>query len=193
MNRIISACCLAALLHFSANAQTPDSAAMMKNWMEYMTPGKEHKMMASWSGTWDGDISMWMAPGTPPTKSKGTATHKMVLGGRYQQGIHKGNFMGTPFEGWSTLAYDKAKKIFISTWIDNMGTGVMTLEGPWNEATKSMTLTGKMIDPSTGQEVAVKEVFTFKDNNSQVMEMYAQGPDGTEFKTMEIKSKRKLK
>lgn len=184
--------CLAVLFLLSAKAQMPDSATMMKNWMEYMTPGKEHKMMASWSGTWTGDITMWMAPGAPPSKSKGIAVHKMVLGGRYQQGVHKGSFMGTPFEGYSTLAYDKAKKVFISTWIDNMGTGVMTLEGPWDEATKSITLTGKMVDPGTGQEIPVREVFIIKDKNNQVMEMYAQGPDGSEFKTMEIKSKRKL-
>lgn len=192
MKKITIACCIIAFLGVSANAQTPDSATMMKNWMEYMTPGKEHKMIASWSGTWTGDITMWMMPGAPPTKSKGSAVNKMILGGRYQHGTHKGSFMGTPFEGVSTLAYDNAKKVFISSWIDNMGTGIMTLEGPWDEATKTITLSGKMVDPATGQEIPVKEIFIIKDKNNQVMEMYAQGPDASEFKTMEIKYKRKL-
>ena len=39
----------------------PDSATMMKNWQEYMTSSDVHKMMAKWDGTWDGDVTMWMA------------------------------------------------------------------------------------------------------------------------------------
>lgn len=29
----------------------------------------------------------------------------------------------------SLLAYDNARKLFISTWIENVGTGMMVLEG----------------------------------------------------------------
>lgn len=192
MKPIIIACILSAFISLSAKAQMPDSATAMKNWMDYMTPSKEHQMMASWNGTWTGDITMWMAPGAPPTKSTGTTENSMILGGRYQQGIYKGSFNGMPFEGMSTLAFDKAKKVFISTWLDNMGTGVMMLEGPWDDTKKSVTLTGNMMDPMSGKEVKVKEVFTVKDNNNQVMEMYALDATGTEFKTMEIKYKRKM-
>ena len=170
----------------------PDSATMMKNWEAYMTPGKEHQMLAESNGTWTGEVSMWMSPDAPPSKSTSTCTNSMILGGRYQQSVHKGNFGGMPFEGRSTLAFDNAKKVYISTWIDNMGTGVMIGEGPWNEATKTVHLKGKMIDPSTGKECEFREVFKIIDKDNQVMEMY--GPDmatGKEFKTMEIKFTRK--
>lgn len=156
-----------------------------------MTPGPMHKMMASWNGTWDGDISMWMKPGDAPMKNKGTAVNKMVLNGLYQQATHTGNMMGMPFNGMSTLAYDNAKKIFLSTWIDNMGTGIMELKGPWDEATKTITLTGKMVDPGSYAEVDVKETLQIIDNNTQLMQMFAPGPDGKEFKTMEIRMTRK--
>jgi len=168
-----------------------DSATAAKNWQAYMTPGKEHEMMAKWNGTWTGEFTMWMSPDAPPTKSAGTAKNRMGLGGRYQISEHKGNFGGMPFEGFSILAYDNHKKVFINTWIDNMGTGVMTLEGPWDEATKSVTFKGKMVDPSTGYETSIKEVFKIIDDNNQVLEMYASGPDGKEFKTMEGKMKKK--
>src|SRR5438067_3798643 len=52
-----------------------DSAAMMKCWMDYMTPGDVHKMLAKANGTWDEDITMWMDPGKPPTTSKSTAVN----------------------------------------------------------------------------------------------------------------------
>ena len=153
-----------------------------------MTPGDVHKMMASWNGTWEGDVSMWMTPGAPEQKSKSTAVNKMVMGGRYQVANHSGNMMGMPFEGMSTVAYDNAKKVFISTWIDNMGTGLMTLQGPWDDATKTVTLKGKVVEPGSGdgREVDVREIFKIVDNDHQVMEMFGTGPDGKEFKWMEI-------
>lgn len=173
------------------SAQMMDSVAM-KNWMEYMTPGKEHKMMASWDGTWAGDITMWMAPGAPATKSTGTSVNKMILDGRYQQSTTTGSFEGMAFNGMSTLAFDNAKKVFISTWIDNMGTGIMIGEGPWDEASKSITIKGKMIDPTTGKECGFREVFKIVDNDHQVMEMYVPDPaTGKEYQSMEIKYTRK--
>ena len=189
MKRFTATICSAFVLLIHANAQMPDSATMMKNWMNYMTPSKEHKMMASWDGTWTGEVTMWMTPGQPPIQSTTTAINKMVLGGRYQQASFTGNMMGMPFEGMSTLAFDNGKKQFVSTWIDNMGTGMMIGTGKWDDATKSITLKGKMVDPSAGdgKEVEFREVFKVIDSDHQVMEMYGPDPKGKEFKTMEIK------
>ena len=99
--------------------------------------------------------------------------------------------MGMPFEGMSTVAYDNAKKIFISTWIDNMGTGLSTMEGTWDEGSKAVNSKGKMFEPSVGKELTMREVFKIIDDNTQTMEMYKPAPDGKEFKTMEIKYTRK--
>jgi hypothetical protein len=176
----------------SASAQMSDTAT--KNWMDYMTPGKEHKMMASWDGIWTGEVSLWTAPGQPPVQSTTTTTNKMVLGGRYQQASFSGDMMGMPFEGMSTLAFDNGKKQFVSTWIDNMGTGMMVSSGKWDDASKSVTFKGKMVDATAGngKEVEFREVFKVTDNDHQSMEMYAVDPaSGKEFKTMEIKFTRK--
>jgi len=169
----------------------PDSATMMKNWQGYMTPGDMQKMMASWDGTWASDITLWEKPGAPPTKSSGSCVNKMILGGRYQESTHSGNMMGMPFEGHGLLAYDNAKKVFQSSWTDNMGTGIMNMSGPWDAATKSVTLTGKAVDASTLTDKDFKEVFKVLDDNTQTMEMSVAGPDGKDFKVMEIKFTRK--
>lgn len=164
----------------------PDSATTAKAWMEYATPGDMHKWLADQSGKWSGEIKMWMDPSAPPTITTGTAEYKMVLDGRYQESIHKSDFNGMPFEGKSTMAYDNSKKIFLSTWIDNMGTGIMMMEGKWDEATKTMTLEGKQVDPVTGKDLDIKEVCKFPDAKTQTMEMFCTGPDGKEMKTMEM-------
>ncbi|MFS4431698.1 DUF1579 domain-containing protein [Chryseobacterium sp. S90] len=170
-----------------------DSATAMKNWTEYATPGEMQKMLAKSDGNWNGETTMWMENGGKPMVSKSEATNKMMYGGRYQITNHKGNFMGMPFEGMSIVGYDNAKKKFVSTWIDNMGTGIMHSEGDWNASTKSVEFKGKMTDPSRpGKDCDFREVFTFVDDNNQKLEMY--GPDsktGKEYKTMEIKYTRK--
>jgi len=169
----------------------PDSATMMKNWQDYMTPGDMHKMMAKWDGAWTGEISMWMQPGAPEQKSTSTAENKMVMNGLYQQSTHTGNMMGMPFSGMSTTAYDIHRKEFVSTWIDNMGSGIMVLKGPWDEATKTITLKGKTTDPGTKGESNVRETFTIIDDNTQEMKMYMVMPDGKDFQTMNIRFTRK--
>lgn len=174
------------LLNATAQAQSDEEKA----WQEYMTPGATHQMIAKSDGEWSFDMSMWMKPDAPPTTSTGTTVNKMILGGRYQESVHKGTLMGMPFEGHGLLAYDNAKKIFQSSWVDNMGTGIMNLEGTWDDATKAITFTGKSVDPATGKDMGIKEIFKIIDDNHHVMEMYMVN-DGKEFKTMEIKFNRK--
>jgi hypothetical protein len=169
----------------------PDSATMAKNWQAFMTPGDVHKMLAKGDGNWASDITMWMEPGAPEQKSKGTMVNKMIMNGLYQQSAFSGNMMSMPFNGMSTTAYDIHRKEFVSTWIDNMGSGIMVLKGPWDEATKTMNLKGKMTDPGTTAEVDVRETMKFIDDNTQEMEMFVMMPDGKEFKTMNIKYARK--
>lgn len=60
----------------------------------------------------------------------------MILGGRYQQSMHTGSFNGMPFEGISLVGYDNTKKVFMSSWADNMGTGSMYMEGTWDQTPK---------------------------------------------------------
>lgn len=169
----------------------PDSATMMKNWQEYMTPGPMHAMMAKWDGMWDSELTMWMEPGAPETKSKSSAENKMIMNGMYQQSTHTGEMMGMPFNGMSTVGFDNHTREFVSTWIDNMGSGIMVMKGPWDEATKTMNLKGKMVDPGTKGETEVRETFKIIDDNTQELEMFVMMPDGKEFKTMNIKFTRK--
>lgn len=170
-----------------------DSATMMKNMIEYGTPGDMHKMLASWNGTWNGETTMWEYEGAAPQKSTGTAVNSMMYDGRYQSSTHKGNMMGMPFEGMSITGYDNATKKFVSTWIDTWSTGIMTMTGDWDASAKTLTMSGTFPDICRpGKMCSMKEVFKVIDDNTQKLEMY--GPDsktGKEFKMMEINMTRK--
>jgi hypothetical protein len=191
MKQISSTLCFALVLCFCGKTQTMDSAAMMKTWQSFMTPGDMQKMLAKSNGDWNEEVTTWMEPGKPPMKSMATCTNKMVLNGLYQESVHKGNMMGMEFEGHGTVGYDNARKVFVSSWIDNMGSGIMYTEGAWDNASNSLIMKGKATDAMTGKAMDIKEVMKFVDDNTQTMEMYVPGPDGKEMKTMEIKLTRK--
>lgn len=170
-----------------------DSATAAKAWMEYAMPGEAHQSMAKSDGKWTGEVTMWaMGPDKPSTTSTSEVVNKMVMGGRYQMSSFNGSFMGMPFEGMSITGYDNHKNKFVSTWIDNMGTGIMSMEGTLDAATKTITMTGKMTDVTTGKECDMKEIFRNIDDHHQIMEMYGPDPQtGKQYKTMEIKYTRK--
>ena len=188
-NVTLTICCIALAGFFTiGRAQTQEE---MKKWMEYMTPSDVHKMMAKSDGEWSEEITMWMDPNAPAQTMHATCFNKMILGGRYQESVHTGEFGGMPFEGRSITGWDNARKIIFSTWIDNMGTGLTYMEGNWNPATQSIEMKGKMTDPMTGAVSDIREVLKFIDDNTQVMEQYGM-KDGKEYKSMEIKLTRKI-
>ena len=170
----------------------PDSAAVAKAWMDYATPSKAHEMLAKDNGTWDAELTFWSPDNPQEMKSTATVTYKMIMGGKYQEGTYSGDMFGMPFEGKGTVAFDNATEEFISTWIDNMGTGMMVNRGKYDEATKTSTFHGEMVDPVTKKAKKVKEVITYIDDNNQKMEMFDILEDGKEFKSMQVVSKRKM-
>jgi uncharacterized lipoprotein NlpE involved in copper resistance len=169
-----------------------DSATAMKAMMESGTPGEPHKMLAKSTGTWSADVTHWMGEGAPPQKATGTSVTTMLYGGRYQQSKFSGNMMGMPFEGTAIMGYDNTEKKYYSTWIENMSTAIMITWGTWDEASKSITLSGTMKNPANGHECDLKQIYKIVDDNTHVMEMYGPDPKtGKEYKMMEITYTRK--
>jgi hypothetical protein len=171
-------------------ALSPDMEAKMKKCIELGTPGAEHKLLAQNAGKWTFTNKCWMAPGTPAMESSGNNEIKSVMDGRFVQNEVHGDMMGQPFHGVATCGFDNAKKKYVSTWIDNMGTAIMMFEGTYDAATKTITSKGEMPDPLTGKMSPVRMVERMDSPDQMTMEMYSNGPDGKEFKTMEIVYKR---
>jgi hypothetical protein len=167
----------------------PDEKAMMDAWMKYANPGEGHKKLESAVGSWDVKVTSWMVPGAAPNTSAGTSEIRWALGGRYLEERFRGNFMEQPFEGIGYTGYDNYKKQYVATWIDSMSTTLMMMTG--KDTGGTMVFTGTIDDPATGKPSTMRSVFTEKSRDHHVHEMYATGPDGKEFKTMEMHYTRK--
>src|SRR4029077_809218 len=135
----------------TSSAAQPSEAEMMKQMMELAKLNDNHKVLASTAGTYSYVVKMWMDPKANPRESTGTATRKAIMDGRYVTGDYSGSFKVTGadsnikdmnFHGMSLDGYDNVKQKFISSWIDNMGTGIMMLDGTYDAATKAFTYTG---------------------------------------------------
>lgn len=179
----------------AAQEQKPGDMGMspeqMQAMMQAMSPGEPHKRMAHMVGDWTFTNKFFMAPGQPPEESSGTMHAEALLGGRYVEHTWKGNMMGMPFEGRGTDAYDNNTKKYVSTWIDNMGTGIMVQTGTCDAAGKTCTYSGESFDPMSGKVITMKSVITWIDNDTFKNEMYGPDPTGKESKMMEITAKRK--
>lgn len=182
----------------AVSAQKPDDAEMMAKMMELSKLNENHKVLAATAGNWSYTVKMWMDPKGNPSESTGTAVRKAIMDGRFVTGEHSGKFKmpgadgkmkDMNFKGISLDGFDNVKQKFVSTWIDNMGTGIMSLDGTYDASAKTFTYTGEY-EAMPGMKSKVREVIKCTDKDHMNMEYYEDRGQG-ETKAMEINYTRK--
>jgi hypothetical protein len=166
---------------------SPAEQAMMQKYMEAATPGPEHQKLAKLAGKWKMQVTAWPMPGAPPEKSEGTAEFKPILGGRYVVQEVKATMAGQPFEGQGTMGFDNVTKERFSTWTDNMSTGLLVMRGKCPADAKKCTTRGQTSDAMAGKMVSFAGTTTMTDDNDFTFELRGPGPDGKQYKMIEIK------
>lgn len=169
----------------SAPEMTPEQKAEMDAWMKAGTPGAMHEALAKQAGTYAATVKSWQAPGTDPVVESGSATRTMVLGGRVMVEDFSSTMMGQPFNGHGMSGYDNVTGKHWSTWNDNMSTGVMMSEGSC-DAKMACTFTGSWVEPVSKTKVTSRMTTRWTNPTTEVFEMFGPGPDGKEFRMMEI-------
>lgn len=134
---------------------------------------------------------MWMKPGDKPQQSSGSSDHTWVMGGRFLKMEFQGDVHGQPYEGLGYLGYDNVRGEHTGIWLDNMNTGIMRSSGQFDVATKTLTESGTMSCPMTGEkDQRFHGEWKSIDSDTLLYTMYHVNPDGTEMKGMEITYKR---
>jgi hypothetical protein len=171
-------------------AMTPEQKIAMDAMAKAGTPGEAHAQLAKMSGNYDLEIRSWDKPGGEAMVEAGTATRSMALGGRVMVEMVHSKMMGQPFEGHGMHGYDNVTGKHWATWNDSMSTGVMLEEGDC-DAAGACSLIGTWNDPITKRKTTAHMKTRWTDASTQVFEMHAPGPDGKEFKMMEITYKKR--
>ena len=171
----------------------PDPEEMMAKMEALGKPGENHRLLAELVGSWDCKVTFWMAPGAPPSVSLGTAVRKVILDGRYfvmdtavkmQMPGPDGQMHPVDYKGMQIDGYDNMKGKFFSTWMDNMGTGVLMAEGSYDPASKTFTYHSEE-ETMPGTKTKVRGVVKVIDKDHYLFEWYEEH-GGKEEKTMEI-------
>ena len=169
-----------------------DPKAMEEMMAKMAAPGPYHDWLKKFEGEWNLTIKWSMDPSQPMQETKSTSMVKTIMDGRYSQEETAGEMMGKPFNGMGITGYDNMLKKFVSTWIDNAGTGIMTSQGTPDATGKVINWIGQSTDPMTGKMAKYRMVSRVLDDNHHVLEMYMKSPEGKEFKSMEINYERKM-
>lgn len=143
-------------------------------------------MMATWQGEWKDTMLYYTEPGTSPDTGYTTTVYKTELDTLYTTAVTRGFIFSRSFEGRNIMGWDNTKKVFQSVWVDNLGSGITMLEGPWNSDNKTITLKGKMLDPASEKETDFEEVITIIDDKHQKFEMWNTDLKGNRRLTMQI-------
>lgn len=162
--------------------------ADMQACMAAAAPGKQHEMLARGAGHWSGTSSMWMAPDTQPVTSKVSSNVTTLMDGRFTKCETSGDMPGMgPFQGLGFYGFDNVSQKYVSTWLDNCGTGMMTGDGTMSADGNTMTWTYHYNCPITKKMVTMRQVEHRTSDNAMTLDMYGNDPhSGKEFKMMHI-------
>ncbi len=161
--------------------------AAMEQMKKYGSPGENHKVLEPFAGKWTHTVRSWMKPGDPPQESLGTSENTWIFGGRFLKQEAHGNWNNQPFQGLGYTGYDNLRGDYQSVWMDNMMTGMMRAAGAYDAGSKTITQSGTFSCPMTGEkEKWFRSEWKVIDNDNHTYTWYDKGPDGKEFKSMEI-------
>jgi hypothetical protein len=148
-------------------------------------PGPEHAHLKAMEGVWNAEMV------TPDgSKSKGTMTYKMEVGGLWLTSDFKGEFGGAEFTGKGLDSYDAKKKKYVGVWVDSMITSPLVMEGDLDEKTHTLTMHTEGPGPD-GKLQKMKMVTTMPDKDHIHFEMFMPGADGKEVSGFKINYTRK--
>lgn len=182
----------AALAADAPPQMSAEQKAMMDKMTKAATPGSQHAMLSKMAGEWTCSVKLQMDPSQPPQASQSTATITGLMDGRYIQEVDSGMMNGMPFTGMGLYGFDNVSGKYVSSWIDNMGTGIMTSVGAADASGKVITWMGTMNDAVTGKPATARMVTTIADDDHHTFEMFSTPPGAKkEMKVMTIEYARK--
>lgn len=97
-----------------------------------------------------------------------------------------------PYRGSGIVGFDNVTQKFVSTWIDNCSTGIMTGTGELSSDGKTLTWSYTYNCPVAKKPVGMRQVETVTAPDTKRLEMYGTDPkSGKEYKMMTIELTKK--
>lgn len=89
------------------------------------------------------------------------------------------------------MSFNNTYQKFALTTITNMGTETLNMSGNWDENSKSATICGELTNPVSKNSITDKQIVSFVDKDTILIESFDQEGGHKEKKTMQYKLIRK--
>ncbi len=155
---------------------SPAQQAMMDKMAKAATPGTQHALLTAMAGDWTRTVKLQMDPSKPVQESQSTSSITVLMDGRYIQETISGQWGGMPYRGMGLYGFDNVSGKYVSTLIDNMGTGFMTCVGTADPSGKVIHWDATMNDPVSGRPATSRMVTTVIDDDHHTLEMFSVPP-----------------
>lgn len=178
----------------SARAQEPDEARrqeMARRVLEAAQPGPEHARLATLAGEWDLRFSYWTSPTGDPIVGTGTATNRMILGGRFLHSESVTQLGDRRSENLTILGYDRRANRYTTLGLDTWGTYYVEAEGPWDDGSRAIVMYGEETDPMSNRTERYTMITRFAGPDEYVQEIVFRLPNGESFKAVEVRHTRR--
>lgn len=124
-----------------------DPAAIQQLFQAHAETGPEHEHLKRMVGEWKTVMRDHMSKPGEVVESRGEAKIRAILGGRFIQQRVTGSVNGEKYQGTGISGYNNATEKYTGVWLDNMGTGIMTMEGTYDPETEEMVEIGSYDGP----------------------------------------------
>ena len=167
-NPILLSLLFLAFTSIAASAQEP----------EFPQPSKQHEWLKQFEGEWVATAKSIDTPEMPAMDCNSTFKARMV-GGFWMVSESKGEIAGSKMMSIQTIGYDRKKKKYIGTWVDNMMDHMWHYEGTVDESGKKLSLIAEgpnfMAD---GKLTKFRDSYEFKSPDHIISTSEILGEDG---------------
>ncbi|MGC4059215.1 MAG: DUF1579 family protein [Chitinophagaceae bacterium] len=173
-------------------AVNPEEAERRRSEMEARMLSPMHHMLMTTAGHWQLEMKVWSSP-----KSQEVMTSlfecdtRPMAEGRFLVSEIRGMSGNMMYEAQSVMGYNATTQKFERLWFDNLSSGMLLLEGTYDDASKKINFTGATTDPRTHERIPMRQVLHLADPAKIVLEVFLQFKEGKEFKSMEINYNRR--
>jgi hypothetical protein len=123
---------------------TPEEIAKLQAvMMESMNPGPEHERLSRLAGRWELETRIWPEPGAQPMTVPGSASNRMILGGRFL--VSETTTSSGPMQGESLtiFGFDRRNGWYTSAGYDTFGTYHVAAQGGWDADRGAIVMHGE--------------------------------------------------
>ena len=145
--------------------------------------GPEHVVLMDHVGVWDAVVITEDMEGKEQ-RSKGKATTRK-LADFHTIDDFEAEFMGMQFVGHGMNSWCPLRRKYVSSWADSMTPSPLQLTGDYDAKTRQLKMSGECLGMS-GKLEPCRTVTYLRDADHFAWEMFGNGPDGKEMRTLRI-------